>query len=70
MGPPGSTILANSSKCMHKAGVPEAGVLRDIMQFRIDPSIEPLRDDWDLHCEDSHSEIRNEESNVENRSIT
>jgi len=70
MGPPGSTILANSSKCMHKAGIPEAGVLRDIMQFRIDPSIEPLRDDWDLHCEDSHSEIRNEESNVENRSIT
>jgi len=70
MGPPGTTILANSSKCMHKAGFPEAGVLRDIMQFRIDPSIESLRDDWDMYCEESYSEIRNDEANVENRSIT
>lgn len=70
IGPPGTAILANSSICFHKAGIPGKGLLRDIMQFRIDPSIEPLRDDWELYCEDSHSEIRNEEANVENRSIT
>lgn len=69
-GKPGTTILANSSICMHQAGIPEAGRIRDIMQFRIDPSIEPLKDDWELYCEDSHSEIRYEKANVENRSIT
>ena len=69
-GPPGSTVLANSSICMHKAGIPQSSHIRDIMQFRIQPSIEPLKENWPELCEDSLSEVRYDEANVKNRSIT
>ena len=69
-GPAGTTVLGNSSVCMHKAGIPEFGHQRDIMQFKIDPSIEPLKENWPELCEDSLSEIRYDEANVKNRSIT
>lgn len=70
IGPAGSAVLGNSSICMHRAGIPAVGHKRDIMQFRIIPSIEPLRDDWQDHCEESLMEIKNQEVNVSNRSIT
>ena len=71
-GIPGTTILANSSICMHKAGLPKSGCMRDIMQFKIAPSREPLKDNWEVYCEDSSvQKIDNsDEANVKNRSIT
>jgi len=69
-GPTGFTVLANSSICMHRASIPEFGHERDILQFKIDPSIEPLKENWPELCEDSLSEIRHDEANVKNRSIT
>lgn len=46
IGPPGSAILANSSVCFHRAGIPEQGHYRDILEFVFVPSSEPLAEDW------------------------
>ena len=71
VGPPGSTIWANSSLCFHRAGIPGPNRFRDLLQFRIHPTEEPLRDDWPKHCMDSLAEEKNEgEANVSNPSIT
>jgi ectoine hydroxylase-related dioxygenase (phytanoyl-CoA dioxygenase family) len=46
-GKPGSAILGNTEQCLHRAGFPDEGNIRDIIQFQFTPASEPLRDDWE-----------------------
>jgi len=50
-GPSGSAVLANTETCYHKAGIPEPGRYRDIIQFVFVPSDEPLPSDWIKHIQ-------------------
>jgi len=70
IGKPGSTAWASTILCLHRADNPEPGEFRDILQYRFIPSNEPLREDWIKSCQDSSIEIRNQETNVSNMSIT
>lgn len=45
-GPAGSAALVNVSLQEHRAGIPEPGHTRDIIQFVFAPSNEPLPEDW------------------------
>ena len=45
-GPGGSAVLCNTELCLHRASVPEPGAYRDIIEFKFEPSAEPLADDW------------------------
>lgn len=47
LGPPGSAILCNTERCLHRAEVPGPGRYRDIAQFQLIPARCPLRDDWE-----------------------
>jgi len=42
----GSTILANTEYCLHKAGNPSKGKHRDFLQILFAPSNKPLSEDW------------------------
>lgn len=44
IGKMGSSVIANSTLCFHRAGNPEYGHRRDIIQFRFLPSDKPLSD--------------------------
>jgi hypothetical protein len=48
-GPVGSAILANTQRCLHAASIPRPGSLRDIVEFKFDPSSRPLAADWVRH---------------------
>lgn len=50
-GPPGTAFLTNTQHCLHRAGIPEPGETRDIVQFQFLPSTEPLPEDWPSHVE-------------------
>jgi hypothetical protein len=39
VGPPGTMVLCHTSYCLHRAGVPEAGHIRDMMIFTFRPSV-------------------------------
>ncbi len=45
-GPKGTAILANTELCLHKAGNPLQGHIRDIITFLIIPSSKPLPENW------------------------
>lgn len=45
-GPPGTAMLANTQSCLHRAGVPDPGHSRDLMQFYMAPSPTPMPDSW------------------------
>ena len=45
-GPAGTSLLCNTSLCFHKAGIPNQGRFRDILQFRFSPSEKLLQNDW------------------------
>jgi len=45
-GPPGSGLLCNSERCLHRAGIPRAGFERAMIQFMFVPSDRPLPADW------------------------
>lgn len=55
-GPPGSAIFANTSFCFHRAGVPEPGHYRDIVEFVFVPSSEPLPKDWIKHIDPEYDD--------------
>ena len=42
----GSACFCNVQLCLHRAGVPKAGALRDIAQFYIEPADVPLPHNW------------------------
>lgn len=46
IGPAGTLILGNPQLCFHRAGVPNLGKIRDVIEFRFKPSNEPLPDNW------------------------
>lgn len=46
-GPAGSALLGNSQACFHRAGIPEEGRTRDLVQFYIAPAVEPWPKNWD-----------------------
>jgi hypothetical protein len=48
-GAPGSGLLCNSERCLHRAGIPKAGFERAMIQFTFVPSARPLRADWAVH---------------------
>lgn len=56
-GPLGSTTIMNTQHCIHRAGIPEIGKQRDMMQLRFIPSEKPLHENWLENCEDSNLEI-------------
>lgn len=56
-GSSGSTIWANTQYIFHRAGIPEKGHYRDLMQLRFLPSNIPLQEDWPDYCEGSNAEI-------------
>lgn len=45
-GEPGTALLANPTICLHRAGNPDPGETRDIIQFYIAPAHEPWPDVW------------------------
>jgi hypothetical protein len=46
MGPRGSTALCNTQTNLHRAGIPDEGNHRDLLQMVFAPTAEPLADDW------------------------
>lgn len=46
-GPIGSSILCNAQLCLHRAGIPQVGHHRDIIEFTFWPAAEPLPDNWE-----------------------
>ncbi|MCU1466773.1 MAG: Uncharacterized protein JWM72_2701 [Actinomycetia bacterium] len=48
-GAPGSGLLCNSERCLHRAGIPKAGFERAMIQFTLVPSARPLPADWAAH---------------------
>jgi hypothetical protein len=45
-GDPGTTVIANTNQCLHRAGVPEKGRTRDLLQIKLIPSSKPLTENW------------------------
>lgn len=50
-GPKGTTLFGNVTTCLHKAGTPDEGHFRDLVQIIIDPSDKSFSDDWINHVE-------------------
>ncbi|MFB6225663.1 MAG: hypothetical protein ABEI13_04365 [Candidatus Paceibacteria bacterium] len=46
VGSAGTAMLCNTELCWHRAGIPEEGNYRDIIQFQFKPSSKPLGNDW------------------------
>jgi len=55
-GPAGSIVLCNNSLCLHRAGIPGVGKVRDIVQFLFVPSNKPLPENWIDNIEDDPQE--------------
>jgi hypothetical protein len=45
-GEAGTTLIGNTNQCLHRAGVPEEGCTRDLLQIKLIPSGKPLPEDW------------------------
>ena len=45
-GDVGTALMCNCNLGLHKAGIPEPGHYRDVIQFQFAPSNEPLSKDW------------------------
>jgi len=57
-GDAGTSLMCNAHICLHRAGVPEPGHYRDIIQFQFAPSNEPLPKDWYKTFVDPHEPVR------------
>ena len=57
-GPVGSAVLCSTEACLHRASIPRAGTYRDIIEFKLEPSAEPLAADWWLHVASDPTEQR------------
>lgn len=57
VGSKGSSIWVNTQHCLHRAGIPEEGRYRDMLQFRFIPSEKPLSSDWLEKCRENNLEI-------------
>lgn len=57
-GVPGTTFLCNCQMGLHRAGIPENGRYRDLIQFQFGPSNKPLTKDWIKDFEDPYEPIK------------
>lgn len=57
-GSPGSTAWVSTHYCLHRAGIPEEGHYRDMLQLRFMPSDEPISSNWAEKCKDNDAEVR------------
>jgi hypothetical protein len=48
-GPSGSIVFCGTPRCLHRAGIPEPGRTRDMVQFQVMPARAPLAPDWPNH---------------------
>ncbi|MEW6044622.1 MAG: hypothetical protein AB1608_10200 [Thermoproteota archaeon] len=46
LGPAGTSFFGDANSCLHRAGDPEEGHIRDMITFVIEPSKEPIKEDW------------------------
>jgi hypothetical protein len=46
LGPAGTSFFGNANACLHRAGDPEEGRIRDMITFVIELSDEPIKEDW------------------------
>jgi hypothetical protein len=46
IGPFGTSVLCNPQLCFHRAGIPEATKIRDMLEIRFKPSTEPCPQNW------------------------
>jgi hypothetical protein len=46
VGNSGTVFLANTELCLHRAGIPEKGHLRDVIQVVFAPSEKPFSENW------------------------
>lgn len=51
IGPMGSAVFCNTTLCLHRAGIPDFGRVRDILQFTFEPARAPLRPGWIDHLD-------------------
>ncbi len=49
--------LCSPPLCLHRAGDPEKGHFRDLVQFTFDPSDEPIEENWIAKCPGTPSNI-------------
>lgn len=56
-GNAGTALLCNTELCLHKAGIPKKGHVRDIIQFQFVPSKEPLAENWIEKVELKYNEM-------------
>lgn len=47
IGSSGTAYFANANLCLHKAGIPDDGHFRDLINFVFVPTDEPLSDNWE-----------------------
>ena len=47
IGSSGTAYFANANLCLHKAGIPESGHFRDLINFVFVPADDPLPNDWE-----------------------
>ena len=45
-GPAGTSFFGNATSCLHRAGDLESNHTRDAITFTIDPSDEPIKENW------------------------
>ena len=45
-GPAGTSFFGNATSCLHRAGDLESNHIRDAITFTIDPSDEPIKENW------------------------
>ena len=58
IGSPGTTYLANTELCLHRAGTPKIGHHRDVIQIRFQRSKKPILDDWINNIEHDDIDIK------------
>jgi hypothetical protein len=57
MGPAGTSFFASPPLCLHRAGDPEKGHFRDLIQFTFDAFDEPIQENWIDTCPGTPSNI-------------
>jgi len=57
IGPKGTTMFGNVTTCLHRAGIPENGHIRDMVQIFLVPSDKPFSDDW-INDVETHTDLK------------
>ena len=57
LGPAGTSFFSSPTTCLHRAGDPEENHFRDLVQFFIEPSDEPIEENWIEKCSGTQLDI-------------